>query len=90
MTFILDHISSNLPLLQNMSKMVLDALLKTISLVSYILFKVKGHDCKGPTWDFEIKTEHENGLNYSFSSSRAPTLCHESALDKRRKCWEKY
>jgi hypothetical protein len=38
MTFLLDDINSNLPLLQNMSKMVLDALLRNclLSLVHAI------------------------------------------------------
>jgi hypothetical protein len=31
-----------------------------------MLFKAKECDYKGPSWDFEIKTNHGNGLRYSF------------------------
>lgn len=41
MTFILDDSNSSLPLLQNTSMMILDALLKTVFLVSYTPLKAK-------------------------------------------------
>lgn len=74
MTSILDDINSSLQLLQNTSRMILDAVLKTVFLVSYRPLKAKGRNYKGSTWDFEIKTKHGNGLKYSFSSSRVSTL----------------